>query len=65
MVVFAKICLLGDGQVGKTSLRNQYMGKGVPGDYLPTLGADFASTQVNIPFNNTKTNIHYSGSGKI
>ncbi|MHA1996443.1 MAG: GTP-binding protein, partial [Candidatus Hodarchaeales archaeon] len=40
MVVFAKICLLGDGQVGKTSLRNQYMGKGVPGDYLPTLGAD-------------------------
>ncbi|MHA2139268.1 MAG: GTP-binding protein [Candidatus Hodarchaeales archaeon] len=59
MVLFAKICLLGDGQVGKTSLRNQYMGKGVPGDYLPTLGADFASTQVNIPFNNTKKSIRF------
>ncbi len=59
MAVFAKICLLGDGQVGKTSLRNRYMGKGVPGDYLPTLGADFASTQVNIPFNNTEKSIRF------
>jgi small GTP-binding protein len=59
MAVFAKICLLGDGQVGKTSLRNRYMGKGVPGDYLPTLGADFASTQINIPFENTEKSIRF------
>jgi len=59
MVVFAKICLLGDGRVGKTSLRNRYMGKGFPGDYLPTLGADFASTQVSIPLNNTEKSIRF------
>ena len=59
MPVFAKICLLGDGRVGKTSLRNRYMGKGFPGDYLPTLGADFASTLVNIPFNDTEKSIRF------
>jgi small GTP-binding protein len=59
MAVFAKICLLGDGRVGKTSLRNRYMGKGFPGDYLPTLGADFASTKVNIPFDNTEKAIRF------
>ena len=59
MAVFAKICLLGDGAVGKTSLRNRYMGKGVPGDYLPTLGADFSSIQVSIPFNNTEKSIRF------
>ena len=42
------MCLLGDGNVGKTSIRNQYMGKGFNGDYLPTLGADFASFEVQI-----------------
>ena len=50
MTILAKMCLLGDGNVGKTSLRNQYMGKGFQGDYLPTLGADFASVEVQIPF---------------
>ena len=49
MVLNAKIVIIGDAQVGKTSLRNQYMGKGFPGDYLPTLGADFASIDVKIP----------------
>ncbi len=59
MVVFAKICLLGDGSVGKTSLRNRYMGKGLPGDYLPTLGADFAATKVNIPYGNSEKSIRF------
>jgi small GTP-binding protein len=50
MTILAKMCLLGDGNVGKTSLRNQYMGKGFHSDYLPTLGADFASFEVPLPF---------------
>ena len=52
MVVNAKVVILGDALVGKTALRNQYMGKGFTGDYLPTLGADFASIDTTIPGSN-------------
>jgi small GTP-binding protein len=37
-----KIVLVGDGAVGKTSLRKQYLGLGFETDYLSTMGADFA-----------------------
>jgi small GTP-binding protein len=37
-----KIVLVGDGAVGKTSLRKQYLGQGFDTDYLSTMGADFA-----------------------
>lgn len=37
-----KICLLGDGAVGKTSLRRQYLGEGFKEGYLMSIGADFA-----------------------
>jgi small GTP-binding protein len=37
-----KIVLIGDGAVGKTSLRKQYLGQGFETDYLSTMGADFA-----------------------
>ncbi|MHA2362745.1 MAG: GTP-binding protein [Candidatus Hodarchaeales archaeon] len=37
-----KLCLLGDGAVGKTSLRRTYLGQGFKTEYLETLGADFA-----------------------
>lgn len=37
-----KIVLLGDGAVGKTSLRKRYLGEGFETDYLSTMGADFA-----------------------
>ena len=37
-----KIVLVGDGAVGKTSLRKQYLGEGFESDYLSTMGADFA-----------------------
>lgn len=36
-----KIILIGDGAVGKTSIRERYLGHGFTGEYLPTLGADF------------------------
>ncbi len=37
-----KFVLAGDGAVGKTSLRKQYLGEGFDTDYLSTMGADFA-----------------------
>ncbi|MCY3415035.1 MAG: GTP-binding protein [Candidatus Heimdallarchaeota archaeon] len=37
-----KITLLGDGGVGKTSLRQRYLGKGFKTSYMATIGADFA-----------------------
>jgi small GTP-binding protein len=38
-----KIILVGDGQVGKTSIRRQYMGRSFRVNYMPTLGCDWAS----------------------
>lgn len=43
----AKIVLLGDGAVGKTALRNNFMGEGFSSNYLMTLGADMSSKLVN------------------
>ena len=40
--VRVKILLLGDGAVGKTAIRERYLGKGFEGKYLMTIGADFA-----------------------
>lgn len=37
-----KITLLGDGAVGKTSLKNRFMGRGFRREHLMTIGADFA-----------------------
>ncbi len=37
-----KIVLIGDGSVGKTSLRREYMGEGFKREYSNTVGADFA-----------------------
>ncbi|MHA1974293.1 MAG: Rab family GTPase [Candidatus Hodarchaeales archaeon] len=48
MTILAKIVLLGDGAVGKTSLKQRFMGKGFKTNYLPTLGADFVSKSLEI-----------------
>ena len=37
-----KITLIGDGAVGKTSIRNRYMGHAFKESHLMTLGADFS-----------------------
>ncbi len=37
-----KICLLGDPAVGKTTLKTQFLGKTVSGQYRTTVGVDFA-----------------------
>lgn len=49
-----KICLVGDGYVGKTSIRRKYLKEGFKASYLPTLGVDFAQkavTHKGIPTN--------------
>ena len=46
-----KVVLAGDGAVGKTSIRERYMGKGFSSDYLKTIGADFASKKVTVEDN--------------
>ncbi len=43
-----KIILLGDGAVGKTSIRRRYMGEGFRADFLATMGADFAFLKTKI-----------------
>lgn len=52
MAILAKICFLGDGEVGKTSLINQYLGKGFSSEYLPTLGSDFISKELSCKTDN-------------
>lgn len=42
-----KVTLVGDGAVGKTSIRNQYMGYGFKESHLMTLGADFSVIEKN------------------
>jgi small GTP-binding protein len=44
--LLAKICLLGDGEVGKTSLMNRYLKRGFTTEYIPTIGSDFLSKQI-------------------
>ena len=46
-----KVTLIGDGAVGKTSLRNRYMGRGFRQDHLMTIGADFATVEKEIIYN--------------
>ncbi len=43
-----KVALLGDGAVGKTSLRKRYMGEVFNTNYLMTVGADFGLKQTEI-----------------
>ncbi|MHA1911612.1 MAG: GTP-binding protein [Candidatus Kariarchaeaceae archaeon] len=43
-----KICLLGEGAVGKTALRQRYLGEGFKQSYAMTIGADFAVKRVTI-----------------
>lgn len=37
-----KVCLIGDGYVGKTSIRRTYLKEGFKRSYIPTMGVDFA-----------------------
>ncbi len=43
-----KLCLIGDGAVGKTSLRRRFLGEGFTKKHIATLGADFAVKTISI-----------------
>lgn len=43
-----KLILIGDGRVGKTSLRRTFMGEKFEENYLNTIGADFSYKQIEI-----------------
>ena len=43
-----KILLCGDGGVGKTSLREQFLGKGFKESYMKTIGAEFALKDIEL-----------------
>ncbi|MFW9991155.1 MAG: GTP-binding protein [Candidatus Odinarchaeota archaeon] len=45
---YLKISLVGDGAVGKTALRERYIGGTFQSTYLMTIGADFASHKATI-----------------
>ncbi|MFX0116299.1 MAG: Rab family GTPase [Candidatus Hodarchaeota archaeon] len=47
-VRLVKIVLAGDGAVGKTSLRERYLGHGFKTEYLQTMGSDFALYETKI-----------------
>lgn len=40
-----KLALIGDGAVGKTALRQRYLGQGFKSTYISTVGADFSVIQ--------------------
>jgi len=44
-----KIVLIGNGGVGKTTLRRRWMGEGFTTSYILTVGADFAVKTLNTP----------------
>ncbi|MHA2245665.1 MAG: Rab family GTPase [Candidatus Hodarchaeales archaeon] len=48
MALLVKICLIGDGGVGKTSLKDRYLKRSFQSDYIPTLGSDVVSKKVVI-----------------
>ncbi len=56
-MILIKIALLGDGAVGKTALRNRFMGQGFAGDYIMTIGADFCVKSLQINGKNFKLQI--------
>ncbi|MHA1451066.1 MAG: GTP-binding protein, partial [Candidatus Hodarchaeales archaeon] len=43
-----KIALIGDGAVGKTALRERFIGREFKANYLMTIGADFATYKTTV-----------------
>ncbi len=50
--IILKLVLIGDGRVGKTSIRKNYMGYGFTKSHLSTLGADFSEISNKFKFGN-------------
>ena len=50
-MLIGKICLLGEGAVGKTAIRERYLSKKFTSNYLMTVGADFAVKELSVEYN--------------
>lgn len=48
MLLRLKLCLLGDGNVGKSSLKRRYFGQHFSKMYMPTMGADLGTKTISI-----------------
>ena len=53
-----KVCLLGDGAVGKTSLVKAFVQKGFQKDYLMTVGVDITMKDIDVDNKRFKLSIH-------
>ena len=51
---------MGDGAVGKTNLRRNYLGVGFTQDHLMTIGADFAASEREFNFDEKKLTARWS-----
>ncbi|MHA2329240.1 MAG: Rab family GTPase, partial [Candidatus Hodarchaeales archaeon] len=49
-----KVILIGDGAVGKTSIRRRYLGEGFRDDYQMTIGADLAAKNSDVIYSGGK-----------
>ncbi len=56
---FMKLVLCGDGAVGKTALRERYLGRGFSQSYLQTIGADFATTDKDLNIDGKNKSVQY------
>jgi small GTP-binding protein len=45
-IIMAKVIIVGDSSVGKTTIRKRFMGEGFTKSHLATLGADFSEKKV-------------------
>lgn len=59
MALLIKIILIGDGGVGKTSLRRRFMGQSIETNYIETIGADLAIKNLKIEVNANVIPIQY------
>ncbi|PWI48753.1 hypothetical protein CEE45_05030 [Candidatus Heimdallarchaeota archaeon B3_Heim] len=58
-MLLMKVCLLGDGAVGKTALRERYLGKQFSSGYVMTIGADFAVKKTQISTEEGKKSVKF------
>jgi small GTP-binding protein len=56
---FMKLVLCGDGAVGKTAIRERFLGRGFSSSYLQTIGADFAATEKTVTVDNNNFTVNY------